>query len=131
VPSLVTRSSNNGCKRIAVIDDDQDIRTMVSWVLQRAGFTVEAFADGRCALDTATEAPDLILLDYMMPRLNAPEFLVARKEHSVLRDPPVVVISAYPELADTVVAETVGVVHKPIDLDILLECVRYHCRQTA
>ena len=115
-------------RRIAVIDDDQDIRTMVSWVLQREGFTVEAFADGRSALDSVTETPDLILLDYMMPRLNAPEFLAARKEHSVLRDPPVVVISAYPELADTVVAETVGVVHKPIDLDLLIECVRYHCR---
>ena len=123
--------SSNGSKRIAVIDDDQDIRTMVSWVLQREGFTVEAFSDGRCALDLATEPPDLILLDYMMPRLNAPEFLLARKQHLVLRDRPVVVISAYPELADTVVAETVGVVHKPIDLDILLECVRYHCRQTV
>ena len=124
-------SANNGSKRIAVIDDDQDIRTMVAWVLRREGFTVEAFADGRCALDSATEPPDLILLDYMMPRLNASEFLVARKEHRVLRDPPVVVISAYPDLADTVVAETVGVVHKPIDLEILLECVRYHCRQDA
>jgi DNA-binding response OmpR family regulator len=128
----VNPSTNNGFRRrIAVIDDDQDIRTMVSWVLQREGFTVEAFADGRCALDSATQAPDLILLDYMMPRLNAPEFLVARREHRILRDPPVVVISAYPELADTVVAEAVGVVHKPIDLDILLECVRYHCRETA
>jgi DNA-binding response OmpR family regulator len=127
----VNRTTTNGSKRIAVIDDDQDIRTMVSWVLQREGFTVEAFADGRCALDSATQPPDLILLDYMMPRLNAPEFLAARREHRVLRDPPVVVISAYPELADTVVAEAVGVVHKPIDLDILLECVRYHCRETA
>jgi two-component system OmpR family response regulator len=126
----VNRTTTNGAKRIAVIDDDQDIRTMVSWVLQREGFTVEAFADGRCALESATEAPDLILLDYMMPRLNAPEFLLARKEHSVLRDPPVVVISAYPELADTVVSEAVGVVHKPIDLEILLECVRYHCRES-
>jgi two-component system, OmpR family, phosphate regulon response regulator PhoB len=104
---------------------------MVSWILQREGFTVETFADGRCALDFAREAPDLILLDYMMPRLAAPEFLLARKQHAVLRDPPVVVISAYPELADTVVAETVGVVHKPIDMEILLECVRYHCRESA
>jgi DNA-binding response OmpR family regulator len=128
----VSRSTDNGSKRrIAVIDDDQDIRTMVSWVLKREGFTVEVFADGRCALDSVTQSPDLILLDYMMPRLNAPEFLVARREHRALRDPPVVVISAYPELADTVVAEAVGVVHKPIDLDILLECVRYHCRETA
>jgi DNA-binding response OmpR family regulator len=124
----VIRPSSNGTCRIAVIDDDQDIRTMVSWVLQREGFSVESFADGRSALDSATQRPDLILLDYMMPRLNAPEFLEARKENAVLRDPPVVVISAYPELADTVVAETVGVVHKPIDLELLLECVRYHCR---
>ena len=40
---------------------------------------------------------------------------------------PVVVISAYPELVEAVVDETVGVLHKPIDLEILVECVQYHC----
>jgi CheY-like chemotaxis protein len=113
--------------RILVIDDDPDIRTMVCLVLGREGYKVSSFDDGRRALEGVTEAPDLILLDYMMPRLSAPSFLDARREHPMLRDAPVVVISAYPELAEIIMAETVGVVHKPMDLDLLVECVHYHC----
>jgi two-component system, chemotaxis family, chemotaxis protein CheY len=112
---------------VAVVDDDPDIRLTVSLALQRAGFAVGTFDDGQSALDDATEVPALILLDYMMPRLDAAGFLRARHQHLLLKSAPVVVISAYPELVEAVVAETVGVLHKPIDLEILLECVHYHC----
>lgn len=115
-------------RRVLVIDDDPDIRMMVSLVLEREGYRVIAADDGRSALALVSERPDLILLDYMMPGLSAPGFLAARREHPLLRDVPVVVISAYPELAEVVTAETVGIVHKPMDLDILVECVQYHCR---
>lgn len=126
--------SGTGSKRrprILVIDDDPDIRTMVSLVLQREGYIVDTFDDGRSALEGVTEPPNLILLDYMMPRLGAPGFLLARKDHPALRDAPVVVISAYPDLAEVVMSETVGVVHKPMDMEILVECVNYHCRAGA
>jgi DNA-binding response OmpR family regulator len=104
---------------------------MVVMLLKREGFEVMAVDDGASALELVRERPDLILLDYMMPRLSAPGFLDARKHHPLLRDSRVVVISAYPELAEIVLAETVGVVHKPMDLEILLECVHYHCSRAA
>jgi two-component system response regulator ChvI len=113
--------------QVAVIDDDPDIRLTISVALERAGFQVTTFEDGQSALDGVTRRPELILLDYMMPRLNAEGFLRARTNHRLLQGVPVVVISAYPELVELVVAETVGVLHKPLDLEILLECVSYHC----
>jgi DNA-binding response OmpR family regulator len=120
----------DGAPRVAVIDDDPDIRLTIAVALERAGFDVSTFEDGQSALDGVTHRPELILLDYMMPRLNAEGFLRARGGHPLLRDVPVVVISAYPELVELVVAETVGVLHKPLDLEILLECVAYHCRRS-
>ena len=112
---------------ITVVDDDPDIRLTLSLALERAGFTVGTFDDGQSALDHATVTPALILLDYMMPRLDAAGFLRGRHRNPHLESAPVVVISAYPDLVEVVVAETVGVLHKPIDLEILLECVHYHC----
>jgi DNA-binding response OmpR family regulator len=113
---------------IAVVDDDPDIRLTLSVVLKGAGFEVQTFEDGQNVLDAASAPPALILLDYMMPRLDAAGFLRARRRHRHLGDAPVVVISAYPELVEVVVNQTVGVLHKPIDLEILVECVQYHCR---
>jgi two-component system, OmpR family, response regulator ChvI len=115
--------------RVAVIDDDPDIRLTIAVALECAGFDVTTYEDGQSALDGVTQRPELILLDYMMPRLNAEGFLRARLHHQLLRGVPVVVISAYPELVELVVAETVGVLHKPLDLEILLECVAYHCNR--
>ena len=121
------RHQHAGVGYIAVVDDDPDIRLTLSVVLERAGFHVQTFEDGQNALDAATGPPALILLDYMMPRLDAAGFLRARRRHQHLQGAPVVVISAYPELVEAVVNDTVGVLHKPIDLEILVECVQYHC----
>jgi CheY-like chemotaxis protein len=115
-----------GRAHVLVVDDDPDIRGVISMVLEKHGFRVTTFPDGQAAIDSARERPELILLDYMMPRLNAAGFLAACKSHPALRDVPIVVISAYPELADTIAAQTVGVLHKPIEIEILIECVQFH-----
>ena len=59
-----------GVGYIAVVDDDPDIRLTLSVVLKGAGFEVQTFEDGQNALDAASAPPALILLDYMMPRLD-------------------------------------------------------------
>ena len=126
-PNVPPDFANSMRPYVAVVDDDPDIRLTLSLALQRAGFAVGTFDDGQSALDQATVTPSLILLDYMMPRLDAAGFLRARNRNPYLESAPVVVISAYPDLVEAVIAETVGVLHKPIDLEILLECVHYHC----
>ena len=60
-----------GPRTVLVVDDDAHIRDVVSFTIRRAGFEVLEAADGREALDIAeTDAPDLILLDILMPELE-------------------------------------------------------------
>jgi DNA-binding response OmpR family regulator len=55
-------------KTILVIDDDQDFREMIRYVLSQEGFRVLAAADGRQGvLEIKRERPDLILMDMVMP----------------------------------------------------------------
>ena len=56
---------------ILVVDDDPQICRLLTRVLKRAGYNVEQAADGMAALDQiATHAPDLVLSDVQMPRLD-------------------------------------------------------------
>src|SRR4051812_14642942 len=55
-------------KRILVVDDEADIRTLVATSLARAGFEVTQATDGPSALEAVNaDPPDLIVLDLMMP----------------------------------------------------------------
>jgi DNA-binding response OmpR family regulator len=56
---------------VLVVDDDDDIRTMVRITLEGAGFTVREAGDGYAALAALEErAPDCMVLDLMMPKLD-------------------------------------------------------------
>ena len=56
---------------IFVADDDAIVRQLIARTLQTAGFVVRAFADGRELLDAMqADAPDLLVLDVDMPRLD-------------------------------------------------------------
>ncbi len=60
--------------KILVVDDDPNLRSLVSLALDRAGFTVITAADGQTALmQAAREAPDLIVLDQGLPELDGLE----------------------------------------------------------
>lgn len=60
--------------RILVADDDQDLNDLVSMKLEASGHEVLSAVDGEAALALATsERPDLIVLDWMLPRRNGLE----------------------------------------------------------
>lgn len=60
-----------GIGTILVVEDDDDIRTLIVRRLERAGHDVRAAADGIEGLELLDERiPDLIVLDWMMPRLD-------------------------------------------------------------
>lgn len=62
--------------RILLVDDDKAITSHLAPFLERAGFVVAVAADGEAALRGATEsAPDIIILDVLMPRLDGREVL--------------------------------------------------------
>lgn len=61
-------------QRILVVDDEPDYVEMISWVLEKNGFSVESAHDGLDGLNKArTSQPDLILLDLMLPELDGAE----------------------------------------------------------
>lgn len=82
-------------KKILVVDDEPDIRRLVSFSLQRQGYGVIEATDGIAACATAAaEHPDLILMDVMMPVMNGFEAVKQLKEDPVTAGIPVLMLSA-------------------------------------
>jgi PAS domain S-box-containing protein len=81
--------------QVLLADDNADMRQYVERLLRQAGYGVRAVANGRAALEAASEsAPDLILSDVMMPELDGFELLSAVRNHPALRETPVILLSA-------------------------------------
>jgi CheY-like chemotaxis protein len=82
----------DGGRRILVVDDEEDVRDLVSRVLQDAGFQVNVAAGGREAIARmASEHPDLLILDIMMPDVDG--WAVLAHVADMQTPPPVVVLS--------------------------------------
>lgn len=80
---------------ILVVDDEPDIRRLVSFSLKRHGFEVIEATDGLAACSVAAkEQPDLILMDVMMPLMNGFEAVRKLKENEATASIPVVMLSA-------------------------------------
>ena len=79
--------------RVLVIEDDSAIRNAYLFILVKAGFVVDAAADGFAALMLLGQRPDVILLDMMMPGLSGIEFLKQANLPQTLPDCKVVAIS--------------------------------------
>src|SRR5438105_1915880 len=78
--------------RVLVIDDDEDIRSLVAELLQRAGLVVDQAADGRSGLRAFHQsAPDLVVLDVSMPDLDGWQTLERIRD---LSDVPVMMVTA-------------------------------------
>ena len=80
---------------VLLADDNADMRHYVERLLKAAGYRVNAHPDGEAALEAARrEAPDLVLTDIMMPRLDGFGLLSALRADPNLRDIPVLLLSA-------------------------------------
>ena len=105
--------------RILIADDDQSIRQLLSTIIQREGFQVDAVADGYEAIQKLKAHPyAVILLDLMMPRLDGFEVIEYLKHHHGPIKPVVLVISAYADQRfKQVDADVVaGVIRKPFEV---------------
>ena len=116
--------------RVLAVDDMPEIRLLAEAVLGQAGYEVLQADGGERGLALAREAaPDLILLDVMMPGLDGYEVCRRLKQDEATRDIPVIFMSAQ----DDVRAQTQGFeegaadyVTKPLSLPVLLARVRAH-----
>lgn len=118
---------------ILVIEDDPGIRRLLQRGLTFEGFDVGVAEDGPAGLDAAlTGAPDLILLDVMLPGLSGLNVVRALREQG--RDTPVILLTArtYPEhQIDGFSAGADDYVTKPFTMDVLTARVRAHLRRRA
>lgn len=113
--------------RVLVVDDSATIRRIVSLILGEAGYSVATAPDGAEALERVQrERFDVVLVDFVMPRLNGFQFAQALRSIASLREVPVVLMSARAEvIAERFIANTgaVGWLAKPFSPDALLACV--------
>jgi CheY-like chemotaxis protein len=114
-------------KSILLVEDDDAIRTDLSFILTSEGYSVVAKENGQKALEYLTGRelrPDLILLDVMMPVMDGWQFRQAQIQVPEFASIPLVVMTAdghAPQKAALMSAQ--GFVQKPIDLDHLLDVV--------
>lgn len=109
--------------RILVVDDSEDNRLIIKRVLELAGMAVECAEDGVEALDCIAEnEPDLVVLDWMMPRLSGIDTLRALRERHSANSLPVIMCTARDESDCVSEALSHGAndfVPKPIDAQVL------------
>lgn len=93
-------------KRVLVVDDEETVRDVVAAYLHREGFEVETAADGDLALDAfERRAPDMIVLDVMLPNRSGLEVLSTIRRLSTT---PVILLTARTDEADRVVGLEMG-----------------------
>jgi DNA-binding response OmpR family regulator len=113
---------------ILLVEDDPDILKLMVTALGGEGYRVATAADGAEALAAARRnRPDLIVLDLMLPRMNALQFRAEQRRDPALASVPIVCLSALSH-AQTVALElgTDDCLSKPIDFDRLLAMIRKH-----
>jgi DNA-binding response OmpR family regulator len=114
--------------RILIAEDEPDIRELVAFTLRFAGHEVTVTSNGEEALHQAMQTPpDLILMDVRMPKMTGYDACRAMKAESLLRDIPVVFLSAKGQDAEIQTGLDAGAEEyllKPFAPDQLVERVK-------
>jgi DNA-binding response OmpR family regulator len=80
---------------VLVVDDDEVIRGLLAWLFEEAGYSVRQAADGSEALAALEgRAPDCMVLDLMMPRVDGQTVLQRRQENDLAPDTRIIVLTA-------------------------------------
>jgi DNA-binding response OmpR family regulator len=114
-------------RNILIVEDDADIRALLSLRLRQRSYDTSFATDGMTAVTVARrEQPDLIVLDLGLPAGDGFTVMERMRAITSLADVPVVVITAREAATNREKAEALGAVafvEKPIDFDQLLETI--------
>jgi two-component system, OmpR family, phosphate regulon response regulator PhoB len=118
-----------------VVDDDPDIRGVVVYILERAGFEVRCAPDGEAGLISAmAEPPDLVLLDWMMPGMSGVEVCRALRASEQLGSVVVIMLTAKAQEPDVQLGIDAGAddyIVKPFSPRALVEQVHAVLERSA
>jgi DNA-binding response OmpR family regulator len=111
--------------RILIVDDDANIRTLLSVNLAASGYTIETAVDGKDAIEKISrEPPWLIILDVMMPEVDGWEVCKYVKDDPDLENVKILMLTARDTERDKLIGRKVlkadEYLTKPFDIDVLL-----------
>jgi CheY-like chemotaxis protein len=107
---------------VLLVEDDRDIREMITTLLEMSGFAVVACDTAECGLNALREQEfDLILTDYALPRQSGLWLLQEAEAEGLIQGTPVLIVTAHPHVQNEAGYE---IIQKPFDLDELIERVR-------
>ncbi len=114
---------------ILIVDDDNDVRSALSEMLEEEGFAVEGAHNGREALARLRAGgahPAVILLDLMMPGMDGWDFRSEQMRDPKLAGVPVVIVSASGFSHESIRTQfrPAAYVEKPIERNALLDVIR-------
>jgi DNA-binding response OmpR family regulator len=117
-------------KRILIVDDNEDIRFLMSHLLKSQGYDVKIAENGEAALsqlETTSEDnwPDCILLDWLMPKVDGLTFLT-KLQHNNLSLKTTFVIMSGNEINGPVpsIGKKIHHVVKPFDIDRMMNLIK-------
>ena len=121
--------------RIFIVDDEQDLTDLLRYQLKREDFKVETVNDPFVALSVARDfAPDLIVLDVMMPDLDGYQLLRMFRSDNLLGQVPVVMLTARAGVEDRIKGLESGAddyLGKPFDAKELILRIRSILKRTV
>ncbi|MBN1803901.1 MAG: response regulator [Sedimentisphaerales bacterium] len=122
---LTSTKKKTNTAKILIVDDEPDCISIIQCRLEWCHYKVITAANGKEGLEKASqEKPDLILLDTNMPVMNGHEMLERLRKDRVLKNTPVIMVTALCDAKDVDKASSYGIsdyVTKPIDFAKLTE----------
>ena len=119
--------------KILIIEDEPNQADLIQFNLEQDGYEVYKAKDGEEGLTTAHEIlPDLILLDWMIPKMSGPDVCRKIRKSQDIKETPIIMISAKSEEQDKVFGLDLGVddyISKPYSIKELLARVRAAIRR--
>lgn len=120
--------------KIIIVDDDPDIRDVLSLTLTEEGYEVLEAGDGEEGLELIKKkAPNLVIVDYNMPRMNGPTLVGIVKKDILLSHMPIIMLTGKSDVADKISGIDAGAddyVVKPFEPQELLARIKMILRRT-
>lgn len=111
--------------RIMIVEDSEDIRTLLAELLEGEGYNLVFATNGEEGLETAKKIhPDIILMDFSLPGMDGWETVYHLRQLSDFKKTPIVALTAHATRKDEERALAVGCtgyISKPFDMDKLLQ----------
>jgi two-component system alkaline phosphatase synthesis response regulator PhoP len=95
-------------EKILVVEDEKNIRELIEFNLENAGYEVYTAADGRTAMDKLSEQIDLVVLDLMLPEIDGMEVCRRMRGSKELRQIPIIMLTAKGEEVERILGLEMG-----------------------